>query len=133
METLKYKLDIEDTGESFIFKKRCEYGECKIIVTNNNVWTISSWQILDKYQHKGIGKNLLCSLVEEILFLCHEPSLIQYIWNGQNDYVLNWLKRFDAKCLTEENVLKNNADDDWDSHIYVLNKEKFLNYCTGKE
>ena len=103
------------------------YGECKISVTGK-IWTISSWHVKETHRHKGIGKSLLSDSVNSLLRAYGNPDEVRYIWNGQNKYVYSWLERFNAKCLAGINIQKNNTDD-WESHVYVLDKEKFLLYC----
>ena len=57
------------------------------------------------------------------------PKEVDYVWNGSNDYVIEWLnKHFGAISKCPIAVQKNSFDDDWDSHVYVLNRVKFLNY-----
>ena len=74
---------------------------------------------------------MLKSLVLEIIETCGEPYEVRYIWNGQNAYVKKWLDRFEAKCMVDVNVAKKAPDDDWESHMYVLNRGLFLEYCRG--
>jgi hypothetical protein len=58
------------------------------------------------------------------------PNHIEYIWNGQNQYVYDWLvKNFDAVCECPIAVQKTQPGDDWDSHIYELDCNKVLSFA----
>ena len=103
--------------------------ECKISVTNQNVWTISSWYTTEGYKHKGYGKITLQACVDYLKTILDLPIRIEYIWNGANEYVFDWLNtNFGAISRCPIAVQKYASDDDWESHIYVLNREKFLRY-----
>lgn len=96
---------------------------------DNSEWTIYVWNTHEAYMHEGYGK--LC--MEQLMRFCFHkyglPSKIRYIWNGQNEYVGEWLhNHFDAKSCCPLSVMKNNADDDWESHIYELDIDKVLIY-----
>ena len=57
------------------------------------------------------------------------PDTVEYIWNGANQYVFDWLEEnFGALSKCPIAVQKYASDDDWKSHIYILNREKFLKY-----
>ena len=104
--------------------------ECKISVVPKMIWTISSWFTTKEFQHNGYGALTLKACIEEIMKNETIPAKVEYIWNGKNIYVLKWLvKHFDAVCTCPIAVQKYAADDDWESHIYVLNKNKFIAYC----
>ena len=112
-------------GKSYFNEVVCT---CKIS-TNQGRWVISYWHTEEKYQHRGYGKELMKSVLKEIYLRFGEPEGIEYIWNGLNQYVFDWLEQnFDAKCKCDIAVQKNQSDDDWESHIYVLNKDKFMNF-----
>ena len=58
------------------------------------------------------------------------PAHIEYIWNGQNQYVYDWLKKnFDAVCKCPIAAQKTQPGDDWDSHIYELDCNKVLRFA----
>ena len=61
-----------------------------------------------------------------------EISEIKYIWNGANEYVGEWLEKFDARNDCPITFLKNNSEDIWECHLYTLDKDKFLLYLEGK-
>jgi len=92
----------------------------------SQVLTISGWYVNSEYQHMGIGKNLLRKV-----FLSINPtyiSEIKYVWNGTNEYVGEWLNKFDAVNNCPITFLKNSEEDSWECHLYTLNKDKFLDY-----
>lgn len=92
-------------------------------------WGISEWFTEEKYRNIGIGRITLKKLSQYIVDKYGRPNIVEYTWNGTNDYVLDWLmKHFDAKCNCPIAVQKTQSSDDWDSHIYTLNAEKFLAY-----
>lgn len=101
--------------------------ECKISVNSDtNTRTISSWYTAKDYQHHGYGTETLRACLNEIKQQNPEPAKVEYIWNGTNEYVLKWLaEHFGAISRCPVAVQKYAFDDDWESHIYVLNKEKF--------
>ncbi len=111
-----------------IYKLEYNFGDCKINV-ERNLWTISSWHVSEEYRNTGLGTRMLKSLVKEIMEKSGTPDEIRYIWNGQNAYVKKWLDRFQAKCMDDVNVAKKAPDDDWEPHMYVLNREMFMEYC----
>lgn len=88
--------------------------------------TITGWYVDTEYQHKGIGKQMLKELFAKIP--ADTIKQIDYIWNGANAYVGKWLEKFDAASHCPLSVLKTLDADSWDSHIYTLDKEKFLAY-----
>lgn len=103
---------------------------CKCRVNyNNGKWSISSWFTDKEYQHKGLGKKALEVALQTIYKVTGKPDSIEYIWNGTNSYVGDWItKHFDAKCKCPLVVLKETFNDDWESHIYELNVDKVLKY-----
>lgn len=103
---------------------------CKCTVSRDlDTWTISSWYTVKKYQHFGYGKITLQECLNTILKKFFMPKYIKYIWNGANKYVLDWLQNnFNAVCECPIAVQKYAAEDDWSSHIYTLNRDKFLIY-----
>lgn len=103
------------------------YGDC-VITISDKILTISSWFIRQNHRNKGHGKELLSDAIKSALKYESEITEIRYIWNQQNEYVGRWLHKFDAKPIEDLNISKNNFDDTWDAHIYVLDKNKFLKY-----
>ena len=103
---------------------------CKVnIDTAGHTWTIASWFTNENLQGQGIGKQTLARVLSKLYGITGTPKEIEYIWNGTNDYVLEWMERhFDAKCSCPIAVQKKQADDDWESHIYKLNVAKVLDY-----
>ena len=104
--------------------------ECKISVNpESRSWTISSWFTVEKYQHLGFGTKTLENCLDLICQNEIELETVEYIWNGANEYVLDWLnENFGAVSRCPIAVQKYSSDDDWNAHIYVLNKQKFVNY-----
>lgn len=131
-------IDLNDV--KYVINKRkiayeCDmmYGDdvvsrCQINV-QNDVWTIAEWFTTAKYQHHGYGTVLLKHLLGEIRKECELPGGFEYIWNGTNQYVYDWLnENFGALSKCPIAVLKVANDDDWLSHVYMLNREKFITY-----
>lgn len=99
------------------------------LTKDKDEWTIFKWSTQDKFQHAGYGRFAMQELLKYCVNIYGMPKSIKYIWNGQNNYVGEWLvKHFDAICCCPLSILKNNCDDDWESHIYMLDKEKVLEY-----
>ncbi|MCR5249238.1 MAG: hypothetical protein K6E50_01380 [Lachnospiraceae bacterium] len=109
--------------------------ECKIDVDPaTKTWTISSWYTTEKHKHHGYGKLTLQECLNAISAVCGMPDTVEYIWNGANQYVFDWLEEnFGALSKCPIAVQKYASDDDWESHIYVLNREKFLQYFSLAE
>lgn len=103
---------------------------CKVnIDTIGHIWTIASWFTNKKLQGQGIGKQTLAKALFRLYEIAGIPKEIEYIWNGTNEYVLEWMERhFDAECSCPIAVQKKQADDDWESHIYNLKVGKVLDY-----
>lgn len=100
-----------------------------IINAVDNRWVISSWFTDSEYKNRGIGKQVVKNLLIYLYANLGEPRSIEYIWNGTNQYVYDWIhNRFDAVCTCPLAVQKYQNDDDWSSHIYVLNKSSVLEY-----
>lgn len=104
--------------------------ECKVgFDYSGSTWTISSWFTKENFQNKGIGKVALQKTLACLHEMFGEPDAIEYIWNGANEYVLEWMeKHFDAKCLCPLIVQKTQSGDDWLSHMYDLDVSKALEY-----
>lgn len=103
---------------------------CKCTVSrDSNTWTISSWYTIKKYQHHGYGKLTLQECIKALAKKFIMPECVKYIWNGANQYVYDWLQEnFDAVCECPIAVQKYSVEDDWSSHVYTLNKDKFFAY-----
>lgn len=72
--------------------------ECKINI-KDSCWEITSWFTDSQYKNMGIGKHTMKELIDYLYSLLGEPSDIQYIWNGSNQYVYDWIKNnFNAVC-----------------------------------
>ena len=136
METIKYKENIRKIDqENYILTcigtlEQKQITESLISVnTKQKVMTISSWHTEEKYQHHGYGTENLKEIVKNAVYCFGNPEKVKYIWNGANEYVLEWLKdNFDARCLEDINVIKNSVEDSWNNHIYILDTKKFLDY-----
>lgn len=93
-----------------------------------NVWTISAWFTAKDELHKGFGKMVMREAVRRLL-LGGKPARIEYIWNGANAYVYDWMvSHFDAKNTCPLAILKMSDEDSWESHVYDFNVNKFLAY-----
>ena len=132
-KNLNFKITAEAhafLAEAFI--KNEKVCECRINV-EENIWSVSSWYTKKEFLNQGYG---FATMKYLILFLeKHKclPDKIQYIWNGSNKYVLDWMvKHFDAENICPVAVQKYASDDDWESHIYVLDKNKFFDYFKTK-
>ncbi len=116
------------TTKAYKYDRRFKACECKISV-NTNTWTISSWYTEKAFQHRGFGTLTLQVCLEDISKVYGVPERVEYIWNGANKYVLDWLnEHFGAVSKCPIAVQKYANDDDWESHIYVLNTDKFIEY-----
>ncbi|MCQ2979606.1 MAG: GNAT family N-acetyltransferase [Clostridia bacterium] len=107
-------------------------GKCAINIKEEKegvIWEISSWYVDNDYQNQGIGRKLLKRCLNEAKEKFGIPSKIDYVWNGTNHYVYDWLeKNFNPVIATPISVLKYQEEDDWLSHIYHLNTKKVLEY-----
>ena len=112
--------------ELIINNQRMSY--CKINRDNNNAWTISEWFTDKNHLHQGYGKQVLTSLLHEMYENFGRPSEVKYIWNGANEYVMDWLKRFDPVCMLPITAMKYSEIDKWEAHVYTLNTDKILRY-----
>ena len=104
--------------------------ECKVCYNvDSDIWTISSWHTSTSYSHKGYGKEVLKHALKFMYDTFMIPDSIEYIWNGVNQYVMDWLERnFEPVCKLPLEAQKYNEIDDWDAHIYRLNRDKVLEY-----
>lgn len=99
-------------------------GSCKVDYDEEEI-VVSSWFVDKAYQNQGIGKELLKRAIENIP---KDYKQVKYIWNGKNEYVGKWLEKFNAKSLCPIHMLKYACADTWDNHMYILDKDLFLNY-----
>lgn len=94
-----------------------------------NSWMISEWFVDHTYQHQGIGKELFQKSIEFMNSHFPYPNKIKYVWNGANQYVYDWLqKNFSPVSQCPMAIQKFNADDDWLSHVYELDKKSLYDY-----
>lgn len=115
------------TGQ--IYDGYTEIGHARVI-SEGSKWTITQWYINSDYMKKGYGRLLMRSVLRS---MCNEtdirPTEVEYIWNGVNKYVHEWLERnFNATCKVNEWASKGSAEDDWSNHIYRLDANLFRNY-----
>lgn len=125
-----YSSAVSDVVEitAFLDKNRVGYARLNKDKAGN-VWTISEWFVSDCFQHKGYGRRILDAALTKMFEMFGEPFEIQYVWNGQNEYVFEWLKKnFTPISTCPIAIQKTQSDDDWSSHIYKLQKEKVLKY-----
>jgi len=103
---------------------------CNLVINNgvNGKWTITAWYTKEGYGHKGYGTQLMKRAINQMYEWYGKPRVIEYVWNGANQYVYDWLEKFDPVCKCPLAVLKMQNDDEWDAHIYLLNVDKFLEY-----
>lgn len=130
MVEMELHIDIADNSNGIIcsVKSDIEVVSCCGLTKEGTEWTIFKWNTQQNYQNYGYGKFAMKELLKYCIASYGKPSAMKYIWNGQNEYVGEWLKRnFDAECSCPLSVLKNN-DDDWESHIYKLDINKVLGY-----
>ena len=126
---MKFIIEADNISISIILKDDdgSRISHCKIS-TNNTSWSITEWYTTHNYMHQGYGKIVLRKAVQELIKR-GKPTEIRYVWNGANEYVMNWLiKHFDPVSILPLAVQKVTQEESWESHIYVLNKEKFLRY-----
>lgn len=125
------RFEIQEKKETytclFFIDKVC-VSRCVIDVVDN-IWTISSWYTTKGYGNKGYGTKTMQYLLKYIFAINGAPNRIEYIWNGSNLYVFDWLdSNFGAISKCPIAIQKTQSDDDWDSHIYYLNTNKFMRY-----
>lgn len=118
----------EDVYECIAKLPEARVCRCKISVLGNT-WTISAWYTEKEFQHNGVGILTMQNLMEYLYQKTETPKRIEYIWDGSNSYVYDWLEEnFGAISKCPLAVQKTQADDDWDSHIYYLNTQKVIDY-----
>lgn len=103
-------------------------SSCRINITGAT-WTISSWYTTKDKKNNGYGKHVLRAAMQHAYCKTGCPDKIEYIWNGANQYVYDWMeKHFEPISRCPLAVQKYASSDDWESHIYILNVEKVLKY-----
>lgn len=114
---------------------KCEYlVDNKVVCTcqidtYETEWWITVWKTNSQYRNKGYGKRTMRALLINLYNRLGKPRSIVYIWNGQNQYVFDWMQNnFDATCMCPLAIQKISEEDTWDSHMYTLNVQKFFNY-----
>lgn len=107
---------------------------CTLSITKaERKWEVSCWYTCEGYKHQGHGKAAMERVLQKAVAIYGVPEHIHYIWNGANEYVLEWMeKHFDAVCSCPLAVQKTQAADDMDSHIYILDKDKVFAYFSIK-
>lgn len=128
---LKFDIIPTENRDSFLCKSYLNNDkvcECRITVSNR-IWSITSWYTVKEFMHRGFGSQTLSALLKGVNVECGLPDKVEYIWNGANQYVFDWLcEHFGAVSKCPIAVQKYDSSDDWDSHIYTLNRDKFVNY-----
>lgn len=124
----------------FVFENKDNRFKCELYIDgisvskccinrNSNTWEISAWYTREGYMHQGFGKKTMKYTIDTMVKLFGIPEAVNYIWNGKNSYVYEWItKNFDAVCECPLSVQKYANDDDWSSHIYNLDKDKFFSF-----
>ena len=109
-------------------------SECKVSIGGDKIWSITEWFTNTNYQHQGLGNQLLREAFCQLYRRDGMPNEIRYNWNGVNQYVMDWLtKNFDPVSILPLSVQKYSEEDNWEAHIYVLNKNKLLDYYRNLE
>lgn len=104
-------------------------GHITISVNKDNSWMISEWFVNHDYQRQGIGKDLFLYAMKYLNLHYPIPDKIEYVWNGANQYVYDWLqKNFAPVSQCPIAIQKSNTDDDWLSHIYELDVDSVFDY-----
>ena len=127
-------IEIKHIGNQHIveyFIKNKPIGKCKID-TYKNKWSITEWFVDHDFQNMGVGRRMMRALLKHLSKIYGLPQKVEYIWNGTNRYVMDWLEdNFDAKCIELPAVLKQTEESGEDtvlSHVYDLNVAKIIEY-----
>lgn len=124
---VKVSMDNSSITCELMDKDTC-VSSCRINITGKT-WTISSWYTAKDRKHNGYGKHVLQTAMQNAYAETGHPDKVEYIWNGANQYVYDWMsKHFEPVSKCPLAVQKYTSGDDWESHIYILNVEKVLNY-----
>ena len=111
-----------------LMDKESLISSCRVNITRTT-WTISSWYTAKDKKNNGYGKHVLRTAMQHAYGKTDCPDKIEYIWNGANQYVYDWMeKHFEPISRCPLAVQKYTSCDDWESHIYILNVEKVLEY-----
>ena len=103
-------------------------SECRVAVSNG-IWSISEWFTARTYRHQGYGKQVLREAFNVLSDEYGSPTEIRYNWNGVNEYVLEWMNRhFSPQSIISDVERKYGAEQSWEAHIFILDKEKVFNY-----
>lgn len=109
-------------------------ARCGIYIGEKDEWVICAWYVDENFRNGGVGTRLLKSTLAAMIHDLGEPKAIDYIWNGANKYVYDWMeKNFSPICKCSLAVQKNESADNWDSHIYHLDVKKVMNYFFGNK
>ena len=101
--------------------------------TKKSCFSISYWHTKQGYQKHGYGVETLKKNLENLVSVFGIPENFEYIWNGANQYVLDWLiNNFDAKPVESLAIAKYEAGESWEGHVYVLNREKVVRFFFGE-
>ncbi len=113
-----------------VYLRQSQVAECKICVNKNtNTWSITSWYTRPENQKHGYGVFAMRATLKTMLRDQGYPQNIEYVWNGANQYVMDWLTRhFSPVSKLPVAVQKYQEIDDWDAHIYILNREAIIKY-----
>lgn len=111
-----------------VINNNCYIGRCTITVKRHQL-TVSEWYVNDWFKHKGIGKEMLRHLIQKYIGDVGTLKEVLYIWNGDNDYVYDWLVRnFNAEVDLTIEEQKNYYDDTKSGHFYRLDVNMFKEY-----
>jgi hypothetical protein len=115
--------------ESKLYNDKELLCECKVAYSNRT-WVISSWYTNKAWLHKGFGFITLQHVLQQLMKTQGQPDEIRYIWNQANQYVMDWLEaHFSPVSLVPIEIQKiTQNEDSWDAHIYILDKQKVLDY-----
>lgn len=118
------------TTQAFVGgKKVCE---SKISADAENVWTISAWYTVKDQHKRGYGKKTLLENLRVMRELLGRPTGVRYVWNGANQYVMDWLnKNFQPTTLLPIAELKYQEEDCWEAHVYELNTDNVMRFIDG--
>ena len=97
---------------------------CGIFISDENIWTITSWYAEKDEKHKGYGKTALHDSLAYLYETEPEPSEIEYLWDGNNQHVIKWIK--------EQLGASQKQSETGRHEVYTLDKEKTINYIKGR-
>lgn len=112
-----------DPMSEFRKTARCEVGY------SDGIWTVNAWYTDSQYRNQGLGKQVFASAFKYLFETYGEPVEIRYTWNGQNEYVGEWIrKHFKAECLCPMAVLKSTSEGVKEGHLYHLDAKTVKDY-----